>query len=91
MPAGRTLPCSHRTGGSEEELAWPDLADEDLDEHAYCLIRNHVLAKWRANPLKPLSEEEARAAIIERHRKLALIAHRFLARCERLPFSVPLR
>lgn len=41
-------------------------------------VRNHILARWRADPTQYLSEEDAASKILPKHRHLVLTAWRFL-------------
>ncbi|WIA32039.1 hypothetical protein OEZ86_002891 [Tetradesmus obliquus] len=62
-------------GMSEHEAG---LLADDLDEEVYCQVRNHILARWRADVSAFLSEEEAAAKILPKHRHLVSAAWRFL-------------
>ena len=44
-------------------------------------IAAQVLAKWRADVTRLLSEESARSRIVESQRGLVSLAHQFLHKC----------
>lgn len=67
--ASHRLASAHRS--SAHFLVRPTRSDEeqaffvargagDVDEGVYCVVRNHVLAKWRGDVTRVLSEEQAR-------------------------------
>eukprot|EP00775_Hariotina_reticulata_P006150 gene6150-6387_t len=62
-------------GFNEEENA---LLADDLDEEAYFQVRNHILARWRADVNKYLAEHEAASKILPKHRHLASTAWQYL-------------
>ena len=59
----------------EEQEALPG----SFDEGVYCVVRNHVLAKWRTDVSRPLSEEAACSQIMWKHQPIVRAAFRFLA------------
>jgi len=63
---------------SELELITDELSAAKEDQ--YCLIRNHILAKWAADLSRPLTSEEACSEILDALRPLALTAYSFLHR-----------
>uniref|UniRef100_A0A7S3XDU6 SWIRM domain-containing protein n=1 Tax=Picocystis salinarum TaxID=88271 RepID=A0A7S3XDU6_9CHLO len=60
---------------SEAEAEW--LPDQ-VDVYRYCLVRNHILAKWRKDVSQPIDLNEAFQAIQPKFRGLVQLAFRFL-------------
>lgn len=60
---------------SEAEAEW--LPDQ-VDVYRYCLVRNHILAKWRKDVSRPIELDEAFQAIQPKFRGLVQLAFRFL-------------
>eukprot|EP00878_Enallax_costatus_P040532 GHUV01046838.1.p1 GENE.GHUV01046838.1~~GHUV01046838.1.p1 ORF type:complete len:211 (+),score=38.35 GHUV01046838.1:192-824(+) len=54
------------------------LLADDSDEEAYYQVRNHIVARWRADPTQYLSEQEAASKILPKHRHLVLTAWQYL-------------
>lgn len=69
---------------SEEE----DLLPVGADEGVYTSVRNHVIAKWREDVSRWLSEKEAALGIRARHQVYVKVAWRFLNTCGVINFGV---
>lgn len=65
---------------SEDEVAAVVIPTIGGTEQAnYLVVRNHILALWRSNPLSPVSSNAALAAIRTEHAPLVAVAHSFLS------------
>lgn len=60
---------------NEAEAEW--LPDQ-LDVYRYCLVRNHILAKWRRDVSQPMALSDAYQAIQPKFHGLVQLAYRFL-------------
>ncbi|GMH38451.1 hypothetical protein BSKO_06335 [Bryopsis sp. KO-2023] len=69
-----------------EDEQW--LLPSGTDESAYIKVRNHVLAKWRADVSQWLTEEEAAVKIMPKFRHLVTAAWRFLTQYGYINFGV---
>ncbi|KAF7085989.1 hypothetical protein CFC21_089349 [Triticum aestivum] len=49
------------------------------DQANYLVVRNHILALWRSNPLSPVASNAALASIRAEHAPLVAAAHSFLS------------
>ena len=68
-----------------DEEGWlPPSADRPI----YCSVRNHVHARWRANPHSWLSVDDAAEHIQAKHRPLVAAAHAYLTRHGYINFGV---
>uniref|UniRef100_A0A0E0CRP4 SWIRM domain-containing protein n=1 Tax=Oryza meridionalis TaxID=40149 RepID=A0A0E0CRP4_9ORYZ len=65
---------------SEDEVAAAVLPRiGGVDQTNYLVVRNHVLALWRSNPLSPVASNAALASIRAEHAHLVAAAHSFLS------------
>lgn len=53
-------PFPHFLLSEEEQAYFASKGEADLDEAVYCVIRNHVLAKWQMDVKRLVTEEQAR-------------------------------
>ncbi|CAM0148248.1 unnamed protein product [Urochloa decumbens] len=65
---------------SEDEIAAAVLPRIGGTEQAnYLVVRNHIVALWRSNPLSPVAANAALASIRSEHAPLVAAAHSFLS------------
>ncbi|KAL6633521.1 hypothetical protein ACP70R_026192 [Stipagrostis hirtigluma subsp. patula] len=65
---------------SEDEIAAAVLPRiGGADQANYLVVRNHIMALWRSNPLSPVAPNAALASIRAEHAPLVAAAHSFLS------------
>ena len=73
---------------AEIEPAEASFLFEGANEWDYVTIRNHILARWRAEPNAYVAVETACSWFMNKQRPLVHCAHRFLTTCGYVNFGV---